>query len=137
MLVITCMDARINIEAALGLKPGEAHILRNAGGTVTQDILQSVVVSTNLLGTRQIMVINHTQCGMMSCTDQDLRDKLSELYGPSPQAPDRFNTFTDLEQHAREQVHKLRSHPWVPADTAVRGFTYDVRTGKLHEVDCT
>lgn len=130
------MDARINVEKALGFQPGEAHILRNAGGSVTDDALRSAIISTNLLGTRQIMVINHTKCGMMGATDDDLAAKFTEQYGPTDDAPACFHTITDLDTHAREQVAKLRNHPWLPADTAVRGFTYDVDTGRLHEVDC-
>ena len=134
-MVITCMDARINVEAALGLKAGEAHILRNGGGSVTDDVLRSAILSTNLLGTRQIMVINHTQCGLMSCTDHELHEKFTEQYGPAGDAPIRFYTIQDLDQHARDQVAKLRDHPWIPSDTVIRGFTYDVHTGRLHEVE--
>jgi carbonic anhydrase len=136
LLVIACMDARINIETALGLQYGDAHILRNAGGTVTDDVLRSAIVSTNVLGTREIMVINHTGCGMMGCTDGGLREKLAEQYGPTDQAPSDFHAFTELRTHVRDQVALLRRHPWIPADTNVRGFTYDVQTGTLHEVDC-
>ena len=130
------MDARINVEDALGLKPGEAHILRNAGGTVTDDVLRSAILSTNLMGTRQIMVINHTECGMMGTTDDALREQLTKQYGPAKHVPGRFHTFDDLNAHMREQVGKLRNHAWIPSDTAIRGFTYDVHTGRLHEVDC-
>ncbi|MEM9414326.1 MAG: carbonic anhydrase [Planctomycetota bacterium] len=136
LLVIACMDARINIEKALGLHYGDAHILRNAGGTVTDDVLRSAIVSTNVLGTREIMVINHTGCGMMGCTDEGLRDDLSKKYGPADDAPPDFHAFTELNGHVRDQVARLREHPWVPKDTALRGFTYDVETGRLHEVDC-
>ena len=129
------MDARINVEAALGFKPGEAHILRNAGGSVTDDVLRSAIISTNLLGTRQIMVINHTKCGMMGCTDQDLHQKFTEQYGPSEDGPAAFHTIDDLNSHARAQVAKLKDHPWIPKDTVIRGFTYDVTTGRLHEVE--
>lgn len=136
LLVIACMDARINIQTALGLNYGDAHILRNAGGTVTDDVLRSAIVSTNVLGTREVMVINHTGCGMMGCTDHGLREKLAEQYGPTDQAPADFHAFTELDGHVRDQVAKLRDHPWIPADTTIRGFTYDVQTGTLHEVDC-
>ena len=136
LLVIACMDARINITTALGLNYGDAHILRNAGGTVTDDVLRSAIVSTNVLGTREIMVINHTGCGMMSCTDHGLREQLTGQYGPAEHTPDDFHAFTELNSHVRDQVAKLRDHAWIPADTAIRGFTYDVQTGKLHEVDC-
>ncbi|MGB1124909.1 MAG: beta-class carbonic anhydrase [Phycisphaeraceae bacterium] len=136
LIVVTCMDARIDVEDALGLAAGEAHILRNAGGSVTDDVLRSAIVSTNALGTRQIMVINHTKCGMMGCTDHGLREQLTEQYGPADNAPADFHAFTDSDTHVREQVAKLTGHPWIPSDTIVRGFTYDVQTGQLHEVDC-
>ncbi len=134
LMVITCMDARINVEAALGLKPGEAHILRNAGGSVTEDVLRSAIISTNLMGTTQIMVINHTRCGMMNSTDNELRRQFTKQYGKAVVAPNSFHTIDDLSLHAREQVAKLRDHPWIPEDTVIRGFTYDVQTGRLHEV---
>lgn len=136
LLVVACMDARINVEKALGLRYGDAHILRNAGGTVTDDVLRSAIVSTNVLGTREIMVINHTGCGMMACTDHGLREDLAAKYGPADNAPPDFHAFTDLQDHVRAQVAILREHPWIPGDTALRGFTYDVETGQLHEVDC-
>lgn len=136
LLIIACMDARINITTALGLNYGDAHILRNAGGTVTDDVLRSAIVSTNVLGTREIMVINHTGCGMMGCTDHSLRESLTEQYGPAEDIPADFHAFTELNSHVREQVDRLRNHRWIPKDTVTRGFTYDVETGQLHEVDC-
>lgn len=137
LLVIACMDARINIETVLGLKYGDAHILRNAGGTVTHDVLRSAIVSTHRLGTREIMVINHTGCGMTNCTDQGLRDTLTDRYGPAVHPPHDFHAFTELNSHVRDQVAKLRDHQWIPRETVIRGFTYDVQTGRLHEVDCS
>ena len=134
-MVITCMDARINVEAALGLKPGEAHILRNAGGSVTEDVLRSAIISTNLMDVRQIMVINHTRCGMMASSDHELRQQFTKQYGKSCVAPNSFFTIDDLNLHAKEQVAKLRDHPWIPEDTVIRGFTYDVQTGRLHDVE--
>lgn len=134
LMVITCMDARINVEAALGLKPGEAHILRNAGGSVTDDVLRSAIISTNLMGTRQIMVINHTRCGMLSCTDEGLRKQFAESYGPADQHM-HFCTIDDLDIHAKTQVARLREHPWIPPETVIRGFTYHVQTGRLHDVE--
>lgn len=136
LLVIACMDARINVEKALGLHYGDAHILRNAGGTVTEDVLRSTIVSTNVLGTREVMVINHTGCGMMSCGEDELRSNLEDAHGQSDQPPAHFHTFTDLDDHVREQVAVLRDHPWVPSDLVIRGFTYDVETGQLHEIEC-
>lgn len=136
LLVIACMDARINVEKALGLRYGDAHILRNAGGTITSDVLRSTIVSTNVLGTREVMVINHTGCGMMDCTDHGLREDLAAKHGPSDDAPPDFHAFTNLNKHVQDQVTRLREHPWLPEGTAVRGFTYDVESGRLHEVDC-
>jgi len=130
------MDARINVEAALGFKPGEAHILRNAGGSVTNDVLRSAIISTNILGTRQIMVINHTRCGMMSCTNADLHKQFTAWYGPAGDQAIDFQTIDDLGRHAQTQVARLRGHPWIPDETIIRGFTYDVQTGRLNEVDC-
>lgn len=134
-MVIACMDARINLETALGLRYGDAHIIRNAGGIVTDDVLRSAVVSTNVLGTREIMVINHTGCGMIGCSDAGLTRQLTERYGPSPQGPTVFHGFSDLDSHVREQARKLDEHPWIPPDTVIRSFIYDVQTGRLHEVD--
>lgn len=136
LLVIACMDARINIQTVLGLDYGDAHILRNAGGTVTEDVMRSAIVSTNALSAREIMVINHTGCGMMDCNNQDLHDQLTEQYGPAPADTGDFHAFTDLGSHVNDQVAKLRDHPWIPPETVIRGFTYDVQTGRLHEVDC-
>lgn len=135
LMVIACMDARINLERALGLHYGDAHILRNAGGIVTPDVLRSAIVSTNVLGTREIMVINHTGCGMMGCSDAGLSEQLTERYGPSQQGPTAFHGFTELDSHVREQAHTLAEHPWIPPDTVIRSFIYDVQTGMLHEVD--
>lgn len=135
IIVVTCMDARINVEAALGFLPGEAHILRNAGGSVTDDVLRSAIISTNLLGTQQIMVINHTHCGMLGCTDESLREQFTKKYGPAGDTNLNFLTIKDLAQHARDQVAKLKNHPWIPPETVIRGFTYDVQTGRLHDVE--
>lgn len=136
LLVVACMDARINVERALGLRYGDAHILRNAGGTVTDDVLRSIIVSTNVMGTREIMVINHTGCGMLGQTDDQLRETLVAKHGHPERCPHKFHTFSDLVEHDREQVAILREHPWVPAETVIRGFTYDVQTGELYEVNC-
>lgn len=136
LLVVACMDARINIETALGLHYGDAHILRNAGGVVTDDVLRSAIVSTNVLGTREIMVINHTGCGMMGCTDQDLHERFQKQYGTSADEPAHYHTFKDLATNVQAQVTKLRGHPYIPAETLIRGFIYDVEHGHLDEVDC-
>lgn len=134
LAVVTCMDARLEIDRALGLKPGDAHVIRNAGGIVTNDALRSLIVSHNLLGTREFMVINHTDCGMMTFEDEEFRQRLEEQTGAAAQTPTMFHSFGDLERNAREQVAKIKAHPWLAADSVARGFIYDVRTGLLREV---
>ncbi|MFB3814548.1 MAG: beta-class carbonic anhydrase [Terriglobales bacterium] len=134
LAVVACMDCRINVEVALGLKPGEAHIIRNAGGIVTEDVLRSLICSQYLLGTEEFMVINHTECGMMGFRDEDLREELERRTGVATVVPAHFHSFSDLETNVRRQVKKIRSHPWLPSGIAVRGFVYDVRTGRLNEV---
>ncbi len=132
--IIACMDARLTIEPMLGLKTGEAHVIRNAGGIVTDDVLRSLIISQQLLGTREVIIINHTDCGMLSFKDNDLRQRLLRDTGKLATAPAQFLSFPDVQQNVREQVLKLRSHPWIPSDVAVRGFVYDVKTGRLNEV---
>jgi carbonic anhydrase len=134
LIVLACMDARIVVSQILGLKPGEAHVLRNAGGIVTEDVLRSLLISHYLLGTREFMIIAHTDCGMMTFTDDDLFRRLRQETGTAVVAPARFFAFRDLEENVREQVQKVRAHPWVPAALLVRGFIYDVKTGRLREV---
>ncbi len=136
LIVISCMDARINVQDALGLNYGDAHLLRNAGGVVTEDVLRSVIVSTNLMDTTEIMVIAHTGCGMMAATDDQLNDKMLWQYGPTGDCPVAFHTFTDLTAHVQKQVRTLKKHPWVPEKTVLRGFAYDIQTGKLSEISC-
>ena len=134
LAVVACMDARLTIEPMLGLKTGEAHIIRNAGGIVTDDALRSLIISHQLLGTREIMIINHTDCGMLTFQDADLRQRLRRETGLTPVAPTAFHAFSDLHENVREQIQKLRLHPWLPKEVAVRGFIYDVHSGKLSEV---
>ncbi|MBI4749160.1 MAG: carbonic anhydrase [Acidobacteria bacterium] len=134
LAIVTCMDARLSMERMLGLQPGEAHILRNAGGVITEDILRSLIVSNHLLGTRHVMIINHTECGMMQYTDDDLRAKLLKLTGMEVVAPAQFHTFKNLEDNVRLQIMRLKSHPWIPKDLLVKGYIYDVRTGLLSAV---
>jgi carbonic anhydrase len=127
------MDARIPMEA-LGLKPGDAHIIRNAGGLVTEDALRSLIISHHLLGTQEFMIINHTECGMMTFHEEDLRHRLEAQFGTDCISPAHFLCFTDLERTVQRQMQKVRSHPWIPPEVVVRGFVYDVRTGLLREV---
>ncbi len=132
--VLVCMDARLSVSRILGLKPGDAHIIRNAGGIVTDDVLRSVLISHHLLGTQELMIIEHTDCGMLTFTDDDLLERLRQKAGTAVVAPARFFAFRDLEANVREQIEKVRSHPWIPAHFVVRGFIYDVKTGRLREV---
>ena len=136
LAVVTCKDARLEVEAMLGLRQGEAHVIRNAGGVATEDVIRSLLISHYMLSTREFMVINHTDCGLLTFTDDHLREKLQTLTGVTSETPARFHTFTDLEENVRAQVQKIKTHPWIPGDVAVRGFIYDVRTGRLAEVPC-
>jgi carbonic anhydrase len=134
MAIVACMDARLTVEQVLGLGTGDAHIIRNAGGIVTDDAVRSLIISHHLLGTQEFMIINHTDCGMLTFRDDDLRARLRRLSGTTPVVPDHFYAFRDVEENVREQIQRVRSHPWVPGHIPVRGFVYDVRTGKLDEV---
>ena len=134
LAVVACMDARLTVEQLLGLKTGDAHIIRNAGAVVTEDVVRSLLISHYMLGTQEFMIIGHTDCGMLTFRDEDLRRKLRELNGTSALAPAYFHAFTNLEESIREQVQRVKSHPWIPEGLPVRGFIYDVTTGKLSEV---
>jgi carbonic anhydrase len=134
LAVLACMDARLSVEQALGLKAGDAHIIRNAGGVVTEDALRSLLISHHLLGTQEFLIVNHSDCGMLSFSEDELRSRLEERTGASAVVPAYFYSFRDLEDNVRRQVQRLRSHPWVPAQVSVRGFVYEVTTGRLREV---
>ena len=134
LAVIACMDARLVVSKMLGLKEGDAHVIRNAGGIVTDDALGSIIISQQLLGTQEVVIINHTDCGMLTFKDEDLTTKLHKQTGTAAVAPAHFHAFKDLAASVREQIQKLRSHPWVPRHIPGRGFIYDVKTGKLNEV---
>lgn len=133
LAILTCMDTRLSIRT-LGLKTGDAHIIRNAGGIVTDDSLRSLLVSHYLLGTEEIMVINHTDCGLMHTNEQDLRNRIQNRAGTAAIAPSFFYTFQNIEENVRHQLQKLRSHPWIPDSLPSRGFIYDVTSGLLREV---
>jgi carbonic anhydrase len=134
LAILTCMDTRLSIRT-LGLRTGDAHIIRNAGGIVTDDTLRSLLVSHYLLGTEEIMVINHTDCGLMHTNEQDLRTRIQNLTGTAAVAPSFFYTFQNIEENVRHQLQKLRTHPWIPKTVAVRGFVYDVTSGLLREIN--
>ena len=133
LAVLACMDARLNVEQALGLAPGDAHIIRNAGAIVTEDALRSLVLSHHELGAREIMIVGHTECGVLGLDDGELRARLEVQFGPA-ERPASFHGFRDLEDSIREQMKKVSSHPWLRGRVVVRGFVYDVKRGALREV---
>ncbi len=137
LAVVACMDARLTVEQMLGLRTGDAHIIRNAGGILTEDALRSLLISHYLLGTQEFMFIHHTDCGMLTFKDEQLAAKLRKTRGTSTVVPSRFYAFSDLEEDVREQIEKARAHPWMPPGLPIRGFVYDVKSGKLKEVTAT
>jgi carbonic anhydrase len=136
LAILTCMDTRLSIRT-LGLKTGDAHIIRNAGGIVTEDTLRSLVISHYLLDTKEFMVINHTDCGLMLTSEQDLRTRIQNRAGTAAISPAFFYAFQNIDENVRHQLQKLRTHPWVPKEVTVRGFVYDVTTGKLREISAS
>jgi carbonic anhydrase len=133
--VLACMDSRILFEHCLGLKPGDAHMIRNAGGIATEDALRSLIVSHHLLDTREFVIINHTDCGLLKVREDELRARLRDKMGATADSPAHFHAFDDLESNVREQIQRVKSHPWIPKNIPVRGFVYDVKTGRLKEVE--
>ncbi len=135
LVVIACMDARQALFGMLGLVPGDALVIRNAGGIVTDDVLRSLIVAHHLLSAREVMIINHTECGLLTFKDDDLRARLRQTTGADAATPEHFYSFSDLEQNVRAQVLKVESHPWLAGlITQVRGFVYDVKTGRISEI---
>jgi carbonic anhydrase len=133
--IVTCADPRLSgIEQMLGLDEADVDMIRNFGTVIDDDAVRSLVLSTRLLGTKEIMIVNHTDCGMLRFADNELEDRLRKETGRAPIAPARFYSFTDAEKNTREQIQKARSHPWISEDVPVRGFVYDVNTGRLSEV---
>lgn len=132
--VLACMDSRILFEHCLGLHPGDAHMIRNAGGIATEDALRSLIVSHHLLDTQEFIIINHTDCGLLKVQEYELRSQLTRKMGIMASEPANFYAFDDLEANVRQQIQHVRSHPWIPKHIPVRGFVYDVKTGKLKEV---
>jgi carbonic anhydrase len=133
LAVVTCMDARLHPETFLGLDVGDAHVIRNAGGRVSDDALRSLIISSHLLGTNEYVVIHHTDCGMLTFRNEDLHGKLADATGEDASHID-FLPFADLEQSVRDDVERIKADAFIPAAVAVRGFVYDVRSGKLTEV---
>ena len=130
--VVACMDARLDVYRILGLREGEAHVIRNAGGVVTEDALRSLIISQRLLGTKEIVLIHHSDCGMLTFKDDDLREKIGAEVGEKPLFA--FQAFGDLEGDVREGIHRIRGNPFIPHRDNVRGFVFDVESGKLNEV---
>ena len=130
--VVACMDARLNVYAILGLADGEAHVIRNAGGVVTDDEIRSLAISQRLLGTREIILIHHTDCGMLTFTDDAFKRSIQDETGIKP--PWSAEAFADVEEDMRQSVARVKASPFVPHTDAVRGFVFDVATGKLSEV---
>jgi len=128
------MDCRLHVSKLLDLELGDAHIIRNAGGIVTEDVLRSLIVSCHIAKTQEVAIVNNTKCGMLTFKDEELAAKLQQETGKMPVTPARFYAFTDLEENVRQQMRKVKSHPWIPESILVRGFVYDVDTGRLAEV---
>ncbi len=131
--VVTCMDARLHPEEFLGLELGDAHVIRNAGGRVSDDAIRSLVISERLLGTEEVVVIHHTDCGMLTFSNEDLTAKIKEDLGVDASGQD-FLPFSDLEESVRGDVEKIRASDLIPDDISVSGVIYDVKTGQLREV---
>jgi carbonic anhydrase len=135
LAVVTCMDPRLSdLPGILGLPQGDLDVIRTGGPAVTEDVLGELVVSTRVLGTTEILLLNHTGCGFTTFTDEELNSKLSASTGDASPAPMRFFSFKDPEENSREQIRKVRAHPWIAKDVPVRGFIFDVETGLLREV---
>lgn len=133
LAIVVCMDARLTVEDFLGLKTGDAHIIRNAGGIVTEDAMRSLIISQRLLGTRQVLVINHTDCGMLTFRDDDLRSRLTKETGVDADHL-KFHSFSDLEANVRAQVEKIKNSPFILPDVEVHGLIYQVEDGLLRQV---
>jgi carbonic anhydrase len=132
LAIVTCMDSRLDVFAALGLGHGEAHVLRNAGGVITDDVIRSLAISQRKLGTREVMLIHHTDCGMQKLTDDGFRAELQEATGVAPAFA--IESFADADADVRQSILRVRRSEFVPHRDLVRGFVYDVDSHRLHEV---
>jgi len=130
--VVACMDARLNVYAMLGLEEGQAHVIRNAGGVITDDEIRSLAISQRLLGTREIILIHHTDCGMLTFTDDDFKAAIQADTGIRPAWS--AEAFSDLDADVRQSIARIKASPFIPQKDSVRGFVFDVATGKLNEV---
>jgi carbonic anhydrase len=131
--VIACMDARLNVYGILGLNEGDAHVIRNAGGVVTDDEIRSLAISQRLLGTEEIILIHHTDCGMLTFTDDEFRKSIQRETGIKPGWA--AESFTDVETDVRQSMARIQASPFIPRKDSVRGFVYETETGRLREVD--
>lgn len=129
---VVCMDARLETGALLGLAEGDAHVIRNAGGVVTDDVIRSLTISQRLLGTREVMLIHHTDCGMLTFTDADLKQQILDDTGVSP--PFDMEAFTDVDGDVRQSIDRVKTSAFIPYTDQVRGFVYEVESGQLREV---
>ena len=132
LAVIACMDARLDVHKILGLEEGDAHVIRNAGGVVTDDAIRSLTISQRLLGTEEVVLVHHTDCGMLTFRDDDVKQQVQEEVGIRP--PFALEAFSDLEEDVRQCIRRIQASPFIPKRDKVRGFVYDVFTGQLQEV---
>jgi carbonic anhydrase len=130
--IVACMDARLNPYGLLGLREGDAHVIRNAGGVITDDEIRSLAISQRLLGTEEIMLIHHTDCGMLTFADDDFRRQVQDDTGIKPEWA--AETFSDLDEDVRQSIARIKASPFIPRKDQVRGFVYDVHDGRLREV---
>jgi carbonic anhydrase len=130
--VVACMDARLNPYGLLGLHEGDAHVIRNAGGVITDDEIRSLAISQRLLGTEEIMLIHHTDCGMLTFADDEFRRQVQDDTGIKPEWP--AETFPDVDEDVRQSIARIKASPFIPRKDQIRGFLYDVHTGRLREV---
>lgn len=130
--IVACMDARLDPARVLGIEPGDAHVIRNGGGVVTDDVIRSLAISQHYLGTEEIMLLHHTRCGMQTFSDEEFAQALERETGERP--PWRARAFEDLEQDVRDGIRLIRENPFIPRRERVRGFVYEVETGRVREV---
>lgn len=133
--VLACMDARLDVHRILGLQEGEAHVIRNAGGVATDDAIRSLVISQRLLGTQEIVLIHHTECGMLTFTDDEVKGQIEKETGIRP--PFAMEAFSSLEGDVEQSIARIKASPFIPHKSSIRGFIYDVKTGRLNEVRVT
>lgn len=131
--IVACMDARIDTGQLLGIEEGDAHVIRNAGGVVTDDVLRSLVISQRLLGTEEIILIHHTDCGMVTFTDDEVKSQIEADTGIRPSFA--LEAFPDVDEDVRQSIRRIRANPFIPVKDKIRGFVYDVKTGRLNEVE--